>query len=196
MTDAMATMLLAKRVAAEHRRVVVTLAVGLAANVLVYALLVYPAWQRVANVAERNQLAERALLEARRDHGEASGTLTGKDRAVAELATFYTSVLPKDLAGARRLTHLRLAQLARRSNLSYARASAEPVEDRDSTLTRLKIEMSLVGTYADMRSFIHQLETASEFVVIDNVQLTEGADGNGALEVRLELSTYYQAATS
>ncbi len=47
-----------------------------------------------------------------------------------------------------------------------------------------------------MRNFIHQLETAPEFVVIDNVLLAEGADGNGALEVKLELSTYYRVAKS
>ncbi len=145
MTEALAGMPLFKRVVTEHRRAVVILAVGLAANVFVYGLFVYPLSQRVANVAERNQLAARALSEARRDHAQATGTLTGKDRAVAELATFYTSVLPQDLPGARRLTHLRLAQLARRSNLRYARVSAEPVAERNSTLTRLKIEMSLSG---------------------------------------------------
>jgi hypothetical protein len=51
--------------------------------------------------------------------------------------------------------------------------------------------MDLAGSYANMRSFIHQLEIAPEFVVIDNVALTEGAD-EGTLVVNLELSTYYQ----
>jgi Tfp pilus assembly protein PilO len=53
----------------------------------------------------------------------------------------------------------------------------------------------LSGTYADMRAFIHQLETAPEFVVIDNVELTEGAEG-GVLGLTLELSTYYRNAAS
>ena len=52
--------------------------------------------------------------------------------------------------------------------------------------------MVLAGTYADMRDFIYQLETAPEFVVIDNVQLAEGGDGSGSLVVTLDLSTYYR----
>ena len=52
------------------------------------------------------------------------------------------------------------AQLARESNLTFLRSSFEPVSDRDRTLTRLKIEMSLSGNYADMRRFLHALETA------------------------------------
>jgi hypothetical protein len=63
-------------------------------------------------------------------------------------------VLPSDLAGARRLTHLRLAQLARESNLKFLRATFEPVAERTDA-DRAEIEMVLSGSYADMRAFIH-----------------------------------------
>jgi Tfp pilus assembly protein PilO len=187
-------MALVRRAVAEHRRLVIGLALALVANVLLYALVVYPLGQRVANVAEREQAAERALAAARTEHAAASGTLTGKSRAAAELTTFYADVLPGDLAGARRLTYLRLAQLARESNLEYQRASYAPVVQTGSTLTQLQIQMVLAGTYADMRDFIYQMETAPEFVIIDNVQLAEGADGSGSLVVTLDLSTYYRSA--
>ena len=100
-------------------------------------------------------------------------------------------MLPSDLAGARRLTHLRLAQLARESNLKFIRATFEPVVERDRTLTRLKIEMVLAGSYTNMRAFIHLLEVSPEFVVIDNVQLGEGGEG-GPLGVTVHMSTYYR----
>lgn len=193
MTDTTHGMALVRRVGAEHRRVVVPLAIALAVNLLVYSLVVRPLSQRVANVEERDQAAEQALLAARGEHAQASGALTGKDRASAELATFYQDVLPRNLSGARRLTYLRLAQLARESNLTIQRVSREPVEERGSTLTRLKIDMVLSGSYGNMRTFIYQLETAPEFVVIDNVELAEGGDG-GALVVTLDLSTYYRHA--
>ena len=186
---------LLRRAATEHRRTLVLLALVCAANVLAYALLVYPLAQRVANVEQRDQAAEQALAQARAEYARASGTLTGKARASAELATFYGEVLPQDLAGARRLTYLRLARLARDSNLQYERASYDPAVERDSTLTRLQIEMVLSGTYADIRDFMYQLETAPEFVVIDNVQLAEDNDGDGSLVVTLDLSTYYQSHT-
>ena len=187
---------LLRRAAAEHRRIVVTLTVALVVNVLVYILVVYPLSQRVANIEQRNQAAAQALALARVEHGQAQGTLTGKARASAELATFYRDVLPQDLAGARRLTYLRLARLAREANLEYERSTYEPVTEDDSTLTRLQIQMVLSGTYAEMRDFIYQLETAPEFVVIDNIQLAEGSEGTGSLVVTLDLSTYYRVAAS
>ena len=183
---------LLRRAAAEHRRILLVLMLVCAANVLAYVLLVYPLSQRVTNIEQRDRAAEQALAEARTGYARAEGTLTGKDRASAELATFYGDVLPQDLAGARRLTYLRLARLARDWNLRYERASYDPSVERDSTLTRLQIELVLSGTYADVRDFMYQLETAPEFVVIDNVQLAEDSDDDGSLVVTLDLSTYYR----
>jgi Tfp pilus assembly protein PilO len=183
---------LLRRAAAEHRRVVIALTVALVANVLVYALVVYPLSQRVANIEQRNEAAAQSLAQARTEHAQANGTLTGKARAATELATFYRDVLPQDLSGARRLTYLRLARLARDSNLEYERSQYAPETDDESTLTRLQIQMVLSGTYAEMRDFIYQLETAPEFVVIDNIQLAEGSNGSGSLVVTLDLSTYFR----
>jgi Tfp pilus assembly protein PilO len=184
-----------RRVAREHRRAIVPLAIALGINIAVYAAVVYPLSQRVANIEERDRTAEDQLRAAQRDHEQAAGTLSGKDRAATELATFYKDVLPADLSGARRLTHLRLEQLARESNLRFVRATFIPVLERNKTLTRLKIDMVLSGSYADMRAFINQLETAPEFVVIDNVELGEnsqaGAQGGGIV-INLHLSTYYR----
>lgn len=193
MGDEVRGMTLLRRVMREHRNAVVPLATALGVNIVLYAAVVYPLAQRVANIEQRDRTAEEQLLAAQREHAQAAGTLTGKDRAAAELTTFYTDILPSDLAGARRLTHLRLAQLARESNLKFLHASFEPVVERNRTLTRLKIEMLLSGSYMDMRAFIHQLETSPEFVVIDNVELGEGNEG-GPLNVTLHLSTYYRGA--
>jgi Tfp pilus assembly protein PilO len=184
-------MALVRRAAAEHRRVVIPLVAVFVVNVLVYALAVYPLAQRVANVEQRDRAAEQTLAAARREYDAARGALTGKERASTELARFYKEVLPQDLAGARRLTHLRLAQLARQANLRYGRVSVEPMESRTSSLTRLKITMDLSGSYDDVRVFIYELETAPEFVVIDNIGLGERG-GEGDLQFSVELSTYYR----
>jgi Tfp pilus assembly protein PilO len=183
---------LVRRTAAEHRRLLIGLGVAVLLNAVVYVAVVSPLSDRVANVTESERTAEQSLSQARVEHGEASGVLTGKSRASAELTTFYNEVLPRDLAGARRLTYLRLAQLARESDLEYRRATYAPVVESGSTLTRLQIQLILEGTYADMRAFIYQLETSREFVVIDNVQLAEGADDGGSLVVTLDLSTYFR----
>jgi Tfp pilus assembly protein PilO len=195
MIDSTHGMALVRRVLAEHRRIVIPLSVALVVNLLAYSLIVYPLSQRVANVTQRDLAAEQSLSQAKAEHGEAAGTLTGKARASTELTTFYNDILPRDLSGARRLTYLRLAQLARESNLRFESGSYKPVKERDSTLTRLGIELVLAGSYADVRTFIHELESSPEFVVIDNVELSEGADG-GNLVVTLELSTYYRNTAS
>jgi Tfp pilus assembly protein PilO len=185
---------LGRRVLAEHRRVIIPLAIALVINVLVYVVFVYPLSQRVANVEQRNDAAGQALTAAQAEFAQANGTLTGKDRAATELATFYKDVLPADLSGARRLTQLRLRQLARESDLMFDRDQYEEVEIRESTLRRLRIRMILTGDYEDMRTFIHQLETSPEFVVIDNIELAAGENTAGAQVVTLEMSTYFRDA--
>jgi Tfp pilus assembly protein PilO len=192
MSDAPYGMPLIRRAIREHRRLLVLLGAVAAVNVVAYATIVYPLGQRVANSEQRDRSADQALAQARAEQEQAAGTLTGKARAATELTTFYNDVLPDSLAGARRLTHLRLPQLARESNLRFDRSVYDPADERGSTLHRLKIEMSLGGSYADVRHFIHQLEIAPEFVVIDNVSLSEDASEDGLLNVILQLSTYYK----
>jgi Tfp pilus assembly protein PilO len=192
MSDAMHGMPLVRRVLNEQRRTVVPLLIALLLNVLAYAFIVYPLSRQVADVAGRDARAAQELRSDRAEHAQAAGTLTGKDRAATELTTFYGSVLPRDVSSARRLVYLRLHQLAREAGLRYSRMANEIEEERSSTLTRLKTEMDLAGSYASMRTFIHQLEIAPEFVVIDNVELTEDDQGN-ELKVKLQLSTYFRA---
>ena len=52
--------------------------------------------------------------------------------------------------------------------------------------------MVLQGQYEDVRRFIYDLESASEFVVIEDVALVEGSDANAPLSVTLTLTTYYR----
>lgn len=185
---------LVARIIGENRRTLILLGAGLGLNLVAYGVGVYPLSQRVANVSQRNDSAAKALSVAREDHSSATGALKGKDQATTELSTFYSDILPKDLASARRLTHLRIAQMARQHGLQYERATSEPVEERNSTLARLKTEVSLGGTYPEVRAFIHTLETAREFVVIDNIQLEEDSDGGATLAVKMALSTFYRGA--
>jgi Tfp pilus assembly protein PilO len=185
-------MRLVKRVVQEHRRAVVILSAALVLNVLVYVFIVRPMAMSVANVEQSTVVATRSLDAARAEHATASGTLTGKDRATQELATFYSKVLAQDLSGARKLTYGRVVRLAEESRLSYRSSRYEPIEERGSTLTKLKTNVELTGNYRDMRNFIHAIETAPEFVVIENISLAEGT-AEGSLRLAIELSTYFRS---
>ena len=185
-----------RRVLAEHRNVVITLAALAAVNAVVLLFIVRPMAIRVANIEDRDRLAEQTLRLARGEERAASGALTGKERAVAELGTFYTDVLPADLAAARRLTHLRLAQVARDSGLQFERFSFDPEPMKDSSLTRVKGELVLTGSYAQVRQFVHRVETAKDFVVVDDIGLAEGTAAGDDLVVTVKLSTYFRTPVS
>lgn len=185
---------LARRIAAEHRRVLVPLAVALLVNVVAYAAIVYPLSQRVANIEEREETAARDLAAAREEHAQAEGTLTGKERAARELDRFYGDVLPRSLPAARELTIERVPGLAKQLNVDfYRRSTPRPAAASDSTLVPYRTRVELAGRYTDVRAFIHQLESSPEFVVIENITLAEETGDEGRLELQLDLATYYRA---
>jgi len=183
-----------RRVLSEHRLAIVVLCVALAANTGVYWGFVYPLSKRVADADNRAARADQALREARREFEAATGVATSKERAEAELKTFYADVLPADLSAAHRLTYLSLAQLARANNLRILRRTATEGHERGSVLDYLSLALVLEGQYENVRSFVYALETSRAFVVMDDVELDQPRDGQTALVLKLELSTYYRAS--
>ena len=88
-----------------------------------------------------------------------------------------------------------MPQIAKRFNVQFYSQTVTPsARARESTLVRYTEKLELAGRYGDIRSFLHELETAPEFVVVDDVSLSEEYDEGGLLELTLQLSTYYQAA--
>lgn len=185
-------MTILERVLRDHRRLAVVFAAFALANLVVYLAAVRPLAFKVATIEDRDRIAELALRQATAERQSANGALTGKERAVKELAVFYKDVLPADLAGARRVTHLRLAQLARESGLTFERFSFEPEPVKGSSLTRVKGELVLTGTYGEVRKFVHQVEMSKDFVVLDDLSLAEGVASGNELVVTLKLSTYFR----
>jgi Tfp pilus assembly protein PilO len=183
-----------RRVLFEHRGFIVVLIVALAVNVGVYAAFVYPLVTRVADADNRAARAERARRDARREFDAAQAVATSKERAEAELRTFYGDVLPAGISAARRLTYLSLAQLARQSNLRVVHRTAAEEHERGSGLDHLRVALVLEGQYEDIRTFVYRLETAPEFVIIDDVALDQGRDAQNTLVLTMQLSTYYRAS--
>lgn len=183
-----------QRILFEKRLCVGALAVGLVANLAAYVLLIYPLGVSVSGAELRRESVQRSLRAAEREHKAAEATVTGLERAKADLQQFYRKVLPRDLSAAGRMTYLRLAQLARDNGLRYERRTFATDQVRGSNLDVLKMSMVLEGSYEDIRRFIYRLETASDFVVIDQVALGPGRDPEGLLVLTLGLSTYFRAA--
>ena len=190
-----------RRVFLERRVIILPLAVALLANAAIFALVVYPSSGRVARAEQQEQVALQELAAAQREFGAATRTQRDKARAEQDLQTFYTDILPADMAGARRATYLHLSRLARDSGLQYQRRleeSREPkADDRDAatTLARFDITMVLEGDYEGVRQFLRDVEASDGFIVIDNIGLAEGADRSANLVLTVKLSTYYRVAT-
>jgi hypothetical protein len=184
----------ASRVLADHRRWLVPVGVVLAINVIVLLAVVLPLRQSVQSGAVRAEASAQSLREAMADLKEAEATRDGQTQASADLDRFYAGVLPSDFATARRMAGVKLQQLARAHDVDFQSGAATTETLRESTLERLHVNYSLTGDWDDIRQLIYEIETGPDFLVIDNVQLSEGSLANAPLSLTLDLSTYYRIA--
>ena len=182
-----------KRAFDENRRLVIPAAAGLALNVLLYAIVVYPLATSVRNTELREQAAERELAAAQRDDQAARALLQGRERTDAALKSFYKDILPSNLASANRIGYLRVAQLAEQHHLRSSHYSADPEPNPQGLVRRLRIITVLEGDYQNVRRFIYQLESGTDFIVIDSVSLNQGGEAGSPLQLTLLLSTFYQS---
>ncbi len=184
---------LVRRIAREKRIALAVVGIVLLADVLLYGLAVYPLRGAVARAGARAASASGTLSASEADVGAARTRLAAQTRAGKQLRAFYDTVLPQDFAEARSITYLRLASLAARLGLVLERRTSASDRGDDGELGRLRTNMLLAGEYADIRSFIEALETAPEFLVIEEVVLSQREEASDAgLVLRLGLSTYYR----
>ncbi len=186
-------MTLTTRILNEKRALVWPIVVVLIANVALFALVVYPLSQKVAAGEQQAAASAAALAEARRSHNAARATVAGKGQADEELKKFYGDVLPPDLSGARGLTFVRLDQLAKKTGLRLRDQRATTVSNRESALAKLTITVALSGEYREIRAFIHELETSPDFLVLENVDLSQSTGDEGGIDVAVQIATYYRA---
>jgi len=85
-----------------------------------------------------------------------------------------------------------LSQLAEQHNLEPSGRKFDGEVDKQSSLARVRIQMSLRGDYDDIRHFIYDLESGTDFIVIDSVTLRQGVEAGSPLTLELNLSTYYR----
>jgi hypothetical protein len=183
------------RIAAEKRALLITLALGIIANVLLYVVVVFPLGRQVASAEAEARLQREQLHAARQDYNSARATVTGKQQADAALQKFYKDVLPASDGLARKLTYTRLAQLARQAKVTLEHGSNAVKHEKGSQLSKLTTTYTLSGDYRDVRRFIYSLETAPEFIVLENIALTSatGEQSNRALAMNLEIATYFRS---
>jgi len=186
---------LVARVLVERRRLLLPLSIAALVNLGVYALVVYPLSLKVA-ASERRATAARAQLQAaERDEKTTRASLGRAEQADTDLQRFYRQTLPSSVEGARRMSYAKLASLADHHGLVVERRSYDRDAGYRGRLHKLKISMALSGEYRDIRAFLHALETSPEFIVIEDVSLSEGARPGAPLAVAVQLATFYAGAS-
>jgi Type II secretion system (T2SS), protein M subtype b len=189
-------MTLARRVLRENRRYLWPLVGALLINVVIYGLVVYPLGVKSATAVDRAAAAAGVREAAQRDMAAAAALVAGKTAAEKELATFYQKVLPPTLDAARRMTYAKLPALARKANVKFdERRSDIDQQQKNSRLGRLQTRIVLEGDYESLRQLLYELETTPEFLIVDDVSVTQ-PDANKPLTLTLNVSTYYRLAAN
>jgi len=183
------------RILREKRRIVVPLVLFAIANVVLFAVVVFPLQRQVAAAEIEARAQHEHLNAARFDLKNAKATVSGKAQADSELQKFYKDVLPGDQSIARRVTYTRLAQLARQANVKLEHGTNAISREKGSSLAKLTTTYTLTGDYRDVRRFIYSLETAAEFIVLENVALTSSGDQapSRGLAMNLDIATYFRS---
>ena len=186
-----------RRVYEDRRAVALPLVVALLVNVGVWLIGVLPLQTRLsaAEAESRDALVE--LVHARRVAEQAGQASDSRGQADTQLKAFYSTVLPADYATAVKTTNIWLQQAAIDAGLAFrsSRFDREPLSD--SRLTRAYSTVSLTGRYADLRRFLHALETAEEFIALERVELIDAnsdEQGGGPIGIEIVVSTHFAAS--
>lgn len=189
--------------AATVQRVVTEKRVGFAlvlttciAAMVLWTIAVFPLNARLTSTRARATVATGNLAAAQARLVQARNQRQDRNRVEQELATFYDDVLPRGLPLARSVTYARLSELALEHRLVMERRTVTLEEEHDEAgeLASLETTMILTGDWTNIRHFMHALEGAPEFMVIEGIVLNQ-SDGQGTtLGLALSVATYYRNA--
>jgi len=189
-------MTLWRRIYRERRGLVLPLLLVTALSVGALALGVFPLSRHVAGLETDAVDANLALKLARADELKANHERTSKERAEIDLQKFYAEILPSDFVTASELTNKYLVQWAKESGIVMWSGQFRPAkadEKSKSRLTKMTGKVTLRGGYPGIRRFLYRVETAEEFIVIEEVNLNQpgNSDTGTNLELDLVVSTYF-----
>jgi Tfp pilus assembly protein PilO len=185
---------LVRRILVEKRGVIYPLVGAVLLNAALFIAVVYPLSLKVANGERDAQAAASARASAQAEFDAARATVTGKKSADEELKRFYSAVLPPDLSAARRIVYGKIDKLAAAASVTPGQERYAESQERGSSLGKLTAEVNLIGEYRNIRKFIHDLETAPEFLILENVAVSQGSERDRGLNVVARVATYFRIA--
>jgi len=81
---------------------------------------------------------------------------------------------------------------AERLNLLVDSASYQPSPLKGSGLIKVMVSMPVIGSYADIKRFIYDLETSPRLFIIENLSLGSGKGEEGEISLKLTISVHFK----
>ncbi len=136
-------------------------------------------------------------MAARTLEAQVKADRASKDRADIELRKFYGEILPKDYQTAIGVANFSLGRLAEQARVTFKAGQWDRETVKDSKLSRVTGQVTLIGEYSNIRKFLYEVETAQEFVIIESVALSSASttQSDSLLELGISVATYYVADT-
>lgn len=172
-------------IVSQRRIPLVALAFLLFANVVVYGYLT--SYQQPELDRVRGEWFARRRAAAAGERDQSRPTLYA--HGVKDLEQWRSRVMVKrDFAP----FLSRLFTAATRHNLQLTGITYKPAVERGKAMTSYAISFSVKGKYGEIKSFLSDLLTVREMVVVDGVSLNSAKSTEEQVELKLQLTTYFR----
>jgi len=85
------------------------------------------------------------------------------------------------------------------AGLEIHQVSYQPKHENETGFLRYGLSFSVKGDYSQVKKFIHLLENAQRILLIDKISLVESSTGKAGrhkVDLRIELTTYFQEGSA
>lgn len=172
-------------------KILLFLGVLAALNLAFFLTLVQPGVQEYRRLSETTAPFER-LNDRRERVEEHESYLSAVERATEDLASLRGEVLS---TRNERLVEVQqeLAALCDEFGIQLDSVGYDDLMLIDEELDRLGMNVPLEGSYANLRQFLHAVESSNKFLIVERVSLAQGKEGGTSLSLNISLATYFAA---
>ncbi len=177
---------------AESGTILLILMVLFVFNLLFFLFFTRPAYSRYRNLSADNFPALRALEQKEKETEIIEKRFSRISETENNIKEFYQEILStKD----ERMIDIQLevVDIAMQFSINPDTMKYGNEELLKEGVEKFTISVPLVGTYANLRNFLHKIENSENFLIVDRVFLTTAKEGGVILQLNIQLSTFFNA---
>lgn len=85
-----------------------------------------------------------------------------------------------------------LSETARQHHLRISTLDSEPARVAEHGQNRITFSLQVTGAYPDIRRFIHAIEIAPSFVIIEDMSLSRSSKEDSPRKLQVRMASYYR----